>query len=80
MRESQTVIDFKVNLESFKDKSVKLNYETEQYWNVSEEVLSRIEGPSYLENKIKHNEFLKDNPFVARKKFINMYTTGKYSN
>ena len=41
--------------------------------NLSDEVLNRIEAGSYLENKIRHNEFLKDNPFVAKKKFINLH-------
>ena len=43
------------------------------YWEISDEVLNRIEAGSYLENKIRHNEFLKDNPFVAKKKFINLH-------
>ena len=30
------------------------------------------EAGSYLENKIGHDEFLKDNPFAAKKKFINL--------
>ena len=41
--------------------------------NCADEVLNRIEAGSYLENKIRHNEFLKDNPFVAKKKFINLH-------
>ena len=28
---------------------------------------------NYLENKLKHNVFLKDNPLGAKKKFINIY-------
>ena len=39
----------------------------------SGEVLKRIEGNDYIENKEKHNEYLKLHPFVAKKKFINIH-------
>ena len=39
----------------------------------SDEVLNRIEAGSYLENKMRHNGCLKDNPLAARKKFINLH-------
>ena len=42
-------------------------------WELSNEVLDRIEGNNYIENKKVHNEYLKLNPFVAKKKFINLY-------
>ena len=42
------------------------------FWKVSETVLSKIEGKSYLDNKTRHNEYLSTNPFAARKLFINM--------
>ena len=35
---------------------------------ISDEVLNHFESGSYLENKMRHNSFFKDNPFVARKK------------
>ena len=31
------------------------------------------QGLNYIENKKVHNEYLKLNPFVAKKKFINLY-------
>ena len=43
------------------------------YWEISDEVLNRIEAGSYLENKMRHNEYLKDNPLAAKKKFINLH-------
>ena len=46
---------------------------TGNFWEISDEVLNRIEGVSYLENKLKHNTYLKDNPIVAKKKFINIH-------
>ena len=39
---------------------------------MSDEVFNRIEGLNYLENKLKHNTYLKDNPIVAKVKFINI--------
>ena len=48
------------------------------FWEVSSEVLARIEGSGYLENKEKHNDYLYLNPHVAQKRFINLYSTGVY--
>ena len=31
------------------------------------------EGNNYIENKKVHNEYLKLNPFVAKKKLIHLY-------
>ena len=64
----------KSNLESFKNKTRALGISgCGNYWEISDEVLNGIEAGSYLENKIRHNEFSKDNPFVAKKKFINLH-------
>ena len=43
------------------------------FWEISDKVLNRIEGVNYLENKMRHNRFLKDSSCVAKKKFINIY-------
>ena len=48
------------------------------FWNVSYEVLARIEGASYISNKEKHNDYLWFHPYVAKKRFINLYSTGKF--
>ena len=65
---------FKSNLEIFKCKTIALGECCSgNFWEISDEVLNRIEGVNYLENKMRHNRFLKDNPFVAKKKFINIY-------
>ena len=65
---------FKSNLEIFKRKTIALGgCCSGNFWEISDEVLNRIEGVNYLENKIRHNRFLKDNPCVAKKKFINIY-------
>ena len=65
---------FKSNLELFKCKTKALGIcGTGDFWEISDEVLNRIEGVNYLENKLKHNTYLKDNPIVAKKKFINIH-------
>ena len=64
---------FQSNLELFKCKTLALGIcGTGNFWKISDEVLNRIEGVNYLENKLKHNTNLKDNPIVAKKKFINI--------
>ena len=74
VKSSQSVDIFKIKLEQFKIDSIKGNATcTGQFWELSDEVLGRIEGNSYLENKLVHNEYLKLNPFVAKKKFINIH-------
>ena len=42
------------------------------FWELSCEVLNRIERNGYVENKNLHNEYLKKNPFVAKAKFFNL--------
>ena len=64
---------FKSNLEMFKGRTKALGiYGSGNFWDISDDVLNRIESGNYLENKMRHNSFLKDNPFVARKRFINI--------
>ena len=61
-------------LELFKCKTKALGIcGTGDFWEISDEVLNRIEGVNYLENKLKHNTYLKDNPIVAKKKLINIH-------
>ena len=66
---SESVEQFKINLENFKKSS---NILSGNYWEVSYLILDKIEGPNYLSNKEKHNQFLKSNPWVAKKRFINL--------
>ena len=65
---------FKSGLEAYKNKCINLG-ECEQgnFWELSYEVLKRIERLNYLNNKDIHNKYLKENPFVAKSKFINIY-------
>ena len=65
---------FKAQLELFKIRTKASGvYGTGNFWEISDEVLNRIECGNYIENKLKHNSFLKDNPLVAKKKFINIF-------
>ena len=73
---SDSVDSFKCNLESYKKESIRKSGIV-NYWDISFEVLSRIEGPTYLANKEEHNSYLKLNPYVAKKKFINMNRTSQ---
>ena len=65
------VESFKINLEVFKSTAVLNN--TRNFWDVSNELITKIEGINYLSNKDKHNEYLFENPIVARKRGINLY-------
>ncbi len=69
---SGDVLDFKIKLESFKSSCIHSS--PNNFWEVSQLVLEKIEGPSYLLNKEKHNKYLLDNPIVAKKKGINLFT------
>jgi len=74
VKSSSSLNVFKSNLEIFKSKTKALGDSCPgNFWQISDEVLNRIEGVNYLENKIRHNSFLKDNPIVAKKKFVNIY-------
>ena len=64
---------FKYELETYKKKCSKYGESSKgHFWELSCEVLNRIERNGYVENKNLHNEYLKKNPFVAKAKFINL--------
>ena len=67
---SESVNDFKISLEGFKCSCPDID--TGNFWEVSDLVLSKIEGNNYLENKEKHVKFLTQNPSVAKRKGINI--------
>ena len=73
------VLSFKIKLEGFKKDMISKSITNDCFfWNVSNEVLIRIEGASYASNKEKHNDYLWFHPYVAKKRFINLYSTGKF--
>ena len=49
-----------------------VHYE-DNFWDVSRVLLDKIEGPSYIYSKDRHNEYLRNNPFVAKKRCINTF-------
>ena len=56
---------FENRLESYKlDCINSANVRPGNFWELSDAVLSRIEGANYADNKSSHNEFLKRNPYV----------------
>ena len=68
------VNSFKNRLESYKlDCISSANERPGNFWELSDAVLNRIEGANYADNKSSHNEFLKKNPYVTKRKFINMH-------
>ena len=73
VKSSVDVPSFKSNLEIFK-RDCSHNSE-HNYWEISNLIINKIEGNSnYLVNKQKFNQFLAENPYIARKKGINTYT------
>lgn len=73
VKTADSVLNFKVKLEEFKQKCISNSVRNDCYfWEVSDEVLSKIEGTNYIENKDKHIQFLMLNPHVAKKQFVNL--------
>ena len=72
---STSVDTFKVNLEVYKQRSIKdsLDGNDGKFWEVSEHVLNRIETPSYLAGRPAFSQYLEDNPWSARRKGINIF-------
>ena len=74
VKNATSLNDFKSGIEKFKRDIISLGQlESGNYWDLSYEVLKRIESDNYLDNKIRHNKYLRENPFVAKKKFINLF-------
>ena len=79
VKNCESVLSFKIQLEEFKKRCLANSMSNDSYfWEISDIVLSKIEGSNYIINKVKHNEYLWFNPHVAKKRFINLYSTGVY--
>ena len=64
---------FKNRLENYKSDCLNSTITRPgNFWELSNAVLDRIEGANYAANKSVHNEYLKRNPYTAKKKFINI--------
>jgi hypothetical protein len=73
VKNSYSVNNFKINLEVFKSECTEKGIMKEHhFWSISKEVIGRIEGSNYLENKEKHNDYLWFHPYLAKKQFINL--------
>ena len=52
VKNAPSLNDFKSGLEKFKNNTINLGQlERENYWDLSYEVLKRIESPNYQDNK-----------------------------
>ena len=67
---SDSVDHFKVNLESYKSNCIMAD--TDNFWEVSNILINKIESDSYLLNREKHVKYLKANPDVAKRKGIRL--------
>lgn len=67
VKNAESVLAFKMRLEQYRIDN--LSEASGKFWEASNEV---IETLNYFDNKDQHNIFLWFNPFVARKRFINI--------
>ena len=67
---SSSINVFKSNLEYYKKCNSHIS-DVGNFWEISNIVLEKIEGPNYVKNKVAYNEYLLENPFVARRRGIN---------
>ena len=73
VKNSYSVNNFKINLEIFKSDCISKGIMNDHHhWSISNEVIGKIEGANYLENKKRHNDYLWFHPYVAKKQFINL--------
>ena len=73
VKNSYSVTNFKINLEVFKKDCISKGIcEDYHHWMISSNVMDRIEGENYYENKRKHNDSLWFHPHLAKKQFINL--------
>ena len=78
VKESPSVDSFKINLDLYKQRSLALVGQYSRvgighFWEVSEHVLSRIETPSAVANRPAFCDYLEENPWIARRKGINIF-------
>ena len=75
---STSVDMFKCNLEAYKLSSMgdRFLVSTNCFWEVSEHVLNRIETPAALAGRSALCEYWSENPWVAKRKGINLFSRG----
>ena len=69
VKRSDDVNSFKINLDKFKKSAF---YIEGNFWDVSREIIERIDTPSQNLNRKKHADFLRDHPWIAKKRGINI--------
>ena len=62
---------FKISLSQFKESNIDI-IDSGNFCEISDNLLDKLEGASYLKNKESHNMFLINNPGVARRRGINI--------
>ena len=66
---SKSVENFKINLDKHKRTSINVG---QNYWDVSEELLGKIESVTSDSSRNNYVEFMRDNPWVAKRRGINV--------
>ena len=66
---SADVNSFKENLDIYKQENSNF-LDRGNFWEISREVLNKIEGPYYARNKSVQNSYILANPKVAKRKYL----------
>ena len=76
---STSVESFKCSLEAYKSANIDNRFQpsTNCFWEVSEHVLSRIETPAALAGRSALVDYWSENPWVAKKKGVNLFVNDK---
>ena len=67
VKESENVIDFKINLELYKQE--KFEDSVGNYWSLSEEIFNRIND----DTRESYVSFMLQNPHIAKRKNLNIH-------
>ena len=68
VKRAENVLDFKILLESYKQDCIDKDSSVGNYWELSEEIFNRIDDRS----RESYVSFMIDNPYIAKKKNINI--------
>ena len=78
VKQSNNVKCFKENLNSYKNRHLAGESFTKSighFWEVSEHILHRIESPSSVSGREAYREYLNENPWVAKRRGINIFNS-----
>ena len=68
VKKSKSVDHFKANLEIHRKNCPTVG---DNYWDISEEVLAKIESTTSEASRRNYAEYMKENPWVAKRRGIN---------